>query len=199
MAKSKTKKEENIKEKVDSSEVEPKEEKAPVDGENEESIEASDKEVNVDESSKEEESKESSDNKIIEELKDRLLRNQAEFENFRRRNEKEKTEMYTSGAMSVIEKILPVLDNFERGLDSADDSPFAEGVKMIYKQLTNTLSEMGVEEINALGETFNPDLHNAVMHEESDEAGEQEITQVLQKGYKYHDQVVRFAMVKVAN
>lgn len=199
MAKSKTKKEENIKEKVDSSEVEPKEEKAPVDGENEESIEASDKEVNVDEASKEEESKESSDNKIIEELKDRLLRNQAEFENFRRRNEKEKTEMYTSGAMSVIEKILPVLDNFERGLDSADDSPFAEGVKMIYKQLTNTLSEMGVEEINALGETFNPDLHNAVMHEESDEAGEQEITQVLQKGYKYHDQVVRFAMVKVAN
>lgn len=199
MAKSKTKKEENIKEKVDSSEVEPKEEKTPVDGENEESIDASDKEVNVDEASKEEESKESSDNKIIEELKDRLLRNQAEFENFRRRNEKEKTEMYTSGAMSVIEKILPVLDNFERGLDSADDSPFAEGVKMIYKQLTNTLSEMGVEEINALGETFNPDLHNAVMHEESDEAGEQEITQVLQKGYKYHDQVVRFAMVKVAN
>lgn len=199
MAKAKTKKEENIKVKVEAGEVEPKEEETTVEEDNKEPSEASDKESSVDEDSKDEESKETSDSRIIEELKDRLLRNQAEFENFRRRNEKEKTEMYTSGAMSVIEKMLPVLDNFERGLDTADDSPFAEGVKMIYKQLTNTLSEMGVEEINALGETFNPDLHNAVMHEESDEAGEQEITQVLQKGYKYHDQVVRFAMVKVAN
>lgn len=135
----------------------------------------------------------------IADLKDKLLRNQAEFENFRRRNEKEKLEMYGSGAMKVIEKILPVVDNFERGLDTADDSPFAEGIKMIYKQLMTSLEELGVTEIEALGETFNPDLHNAVMHEESEEAGEQEITQVLQKGYKYHDSVVRFAMVKVAN
>ena len=135
----------------------------------------------------------------IEELQDKLLRSQAEFDNFRRRSEKEKSDMFGGGALSVLEKIVPVIDNFERGLESADDTAFAEGMRMIYKQLMTSLNEMGVSEIEALGETFDPDYHNAVMHEDNEEAGENEITQVLQKGYKYNDSIIRHSMVKVAN
>lgn len=154
---------------------------------------------------KDEKETEGSDNKKdkkdeeIASLKDQLLRAQAEFVNFRNRTDKEKTEMFGRGAVNVIEKILPVIDNFERGLMTADDSPFAEGIKMIYKQLMTALTDMGVSEIKALGETFDPEIHNAVMHEENPDAGESEITEELQKGYKYNDTVVRHSMVKVAN
>lgn len=148
---------------------------------------------------KDSDSKKDKRDEEIASLKDQLLRAQAEFVNFRNRTDKEKAEMFGRGAVNVIEKILPVIDNFERGLMTADDSPFAEGIKMIYKQLMTALTDMGVSEIKALGETFDPEIHNAVMHEENPDAGESEITEELQKGYKYNDTVVRHSMVKVAN
>lgn len=139
----------------------------------------------------------------IEDLQDRLKRQMAEFDNFRKRTEKEKTAMYEVGARDIIEKILPVLDNFERGLASVPEdvkgSSFAEGVEMIYKQFLKTLEEAGVEVIEAVGQQFDPDLHNAVMHVEDEAAGENEITQELQRGYKYRGSVVRYSMVQVAN
>ena len=133
------------------------------------------------------------------ELEDRVKRQMAEFENFRKRSEKEKTQMYDMGAKSVVEKILPVIDNFERGLAGAPDDAFAEGMQMIYKQITTAFEEMGVTEIEALGKEFDPELHNAVMHVDDDSYGENEVVEVLQKGYLYHDSVVRHSMVKVAN
>lgn len=136
----------------------------------------------------------------IEELTDRLQRSMAEFDNYRKRTEKEKAGMYVVGAREVIEKILPVVDNFERGLASAQEGdPFAEGIQMVYKQLMTALSDMGVTPIEAVGQVFNPDLHNAVMHVEDPEAGENVIVEELQKGYLYKDFVVRYSMVKVAN
>ena len=136
----------------------------------------------------------------IEELTDRLQRSRAEFDNYRKRTEKEKAGMYVVGAREVIEKILPVVDNFERGLASAQEGdPFAEGIQMVYKQLMTALSDMGVTPIEAVGQVFNPDLHNAVMHVEDPEAGENVIVEELQKGYLYKDFVVRYSMVKVAN
>ena len=139
----------------------------------------------------------------IEELTDRLTRQMAEFDNFRKRTEKEKSQMYEIGAKDIIEKILPVVDNFERGLGSMSDedkaTPFAEGMEKIYKQLMTTLEGIGVKPIEAVGQEFNPDFHNAVMHEENEEAGENIITEEFQKGYLYHDSVVRHSMVKVAN
>jgi len=138
----------------------------------------------------------------IKDLKDQLLRQMAEFDNFRKRTDKEKSTMYDAGATDVIAKILPVIDNFERGLsdvtDDTDDA-FKKGILMIYKQLLTVINDLGVKEIAAEGEKFNPDLHNAVMHEDDPDKGEQEIVQVLQKGYTFHDKVVRHAMVKVAN
>lgn len=139
----------------------------------------------------------------IEELQDRLKRQMAEFDNFRKRTEKEKSSMYEIGARDIIEKILPVLDNFERGLASVPEdlkgSSFAEGVEMIYKQFVKTLEDAGVEAIEALGQQFDPNLHNAVMHVDDDSFGENEISQELQKGYKYRKTVVRHSMVQVAN
>lgn len=139
----------------------------------------------------------------LEELKDRLTRQMAEFDNFRKRTEKEKAAMYEIGARDIIEKILPVLDNFERGLtavpEDAKGSAFAEGIEMIYKQLVKMLEDAGVEAIEALGQQFDPDLHNAVMHVEDDSFAENEITQELQKGYKYRGTVIRHSMVQVAN
>ncbi len=139
----------------------------------------------------------------IEELTDRLTRQMAEFDNFRKRTEKEKSQMYEIGAKDIIEKILPVVDNFERGLASMTEeektNPFAEGMEKIYKQLMTTLDGLGVKPIEAVGKEFNPDFHNAVMHEESEEAGENIITEEFQKGYMYRDSVVRHSMVKVAN
>ena len=139
----------------------------------------------------------------IEELTDRLTRQMAEFDNFRKRTEKEKSQMYEIGAKDIIEKILPVVDNFERGLASMTEeektNPFAEGMEKIYKQLMTTLDGLGVKPIEAVGKEFNPDFHNAVMHEESEEAGENIITEEFQKGYMYRESVVRHSMVKVAN
>ena len=139
----------------------------------------------------------------IEELTDRLTRQMAEFDNFRKRTEKEKSQMYEIGAKDIIEKILPVVDNFERGLGSMSEedkaAPFAEGMEKIYKQLMTTLDGIGVKPIEAVGQEFNPDFHNAVMHEESEDVGENIITEEFQKGYMYRDSVVRHSMVKVAN
>ena len=139
----------------------------------------------------------------IEELTDRVKRQMAEFDNFRKRTEKEKASMYEIGAREIIEKILPVVDNFERGLaavpEEEKDSPFADGMTKIYKQMMTVFEEMGVKAIDAVGEEFNPDYHNAVMHVEDEEAGENVVVEEFQKGYKYHDSVVRHSMVKVAN
>ena len=147
--------------------------------------------------------KKKKDNKLeqqIEDLTDRLKRNMAEFDNFRKRTEKEKSSMYIIGAKDIIEKILPVVDNFERGLAQATEGdPFAEGMEKIYKQLTTTLESLGVEPIEAVDKEFNPDLHNAVMHVEDESVGDNIIVEELQKGYTSKGFVVRHSMVKVAN
>ena len=147
--------------------------------------------------------KKKKDNKLeqqIEDLTDRLKRNMAEFDNFRKRTENEKSSMYIIGAKDIIEKILPVVDNFERGLAQATEGdPFAEGMEKIYKQLTTTLESLGVEPIEAVDKEFNPDLHNAVMHVEDESVGDNIIVEELQKGYTYKGFVVRHSMVKVAN
>lgn len=141
-----------------------------------------------------------SDNAVIEELNDRIKRQMAEFDNFRKRSEKEKSQMFDAGSKNVIEKILPVVDNFERGLaGAAEGDAFADGMKMIYKQLMTSLEAIGVTPIEAVGQEFNPEFHNAVMHVEDENAGENEIVEELQKGYMFHDSVVRHSMVKVAN
>lgn len=139
----------------------------------------------------------------IEELNDKYRRTMAEFDNFRKRTEKEKAAMYEIGAKDIIEKLLPVVDNFERGLATVSDedrsTPFADGMDKIYKQLLKMLEDTGVKEIEAEGKEFDPDLHNAVMHVDDDELGENVVVEVLQKGYTYRDSVVRHSMVKVAN
>lgn len=137
---------------------------------------------------------------LIEEMTDRLQRQMAEFENFRRRSEKEKSGMYDMGVRDAAEKLLPVIDNFERGLASAEEGDaFAEGMKMIYKQLMTMLADLGVEPMDAVGKEFDPNLHNAVMHIDDDSLGENTVAEELQKGYLYKGHVVRHSMVKVAN
>lgn len=140
---------------------------------------------------------------LIEELTDKYKRTFAEFDNFRKRSEKEKSSMYEIGAKDIIEKILPVVDNFERGFSAISEeekaTPFAEGMDKIYKQLLKTLEDAGVKEIEAEGKEFDPNLHNAVMHIEDDSLSENVVAEVLQKGYTYRDTVVRHSMVKVAN
>ena len=147
--------------------------------------------------------KKKKDNKLeqqVEDLTDRLKRSMAEFDNFRKRTEKEKSSMYIIGAKEIIEKILPVVDNFERGLAQApENDPFAEGMEKIYKQLTSTLEGLGVEPIEAVGKEFNPDVHNAVMHVEDESVEDNMVVEELQKGYTYKGFVVRHSMVKVAN
>ena len=139
----------------------------------------------------------------IEELKDKLTRQMAEFDNFRKRTEKEKSAMYEIGAKDIIEKILPVVDNFERGLgavtEEQKEDSFVAGMEMIYKQIMTTLDSVGVKAIEAVGNEFDPDFHNAVMHVEDEEVGENIVVEEFQKGYKYRDTVVRHSMVKVAN
>ena len=138
--------------------------------------------------------------KKIADLTDRLQRQMAEFENFRRRSDKEKAGMYDMGAADVITKVLDVVDNFERGLKDFDETdPFADGMNKIYRQLTKVLDDLGVKEIEAEGKEFDPNLHNAVMHEENPEVGESTITAVFQKGYTYKESVIRHSMVRVAN
>lgn len=145
------------------------------------------------------EKKDKKDEKI-EELTDRLTRQMAEFDNYRKRTEKEKAANYIVGARDVIEKLLPIVDNFERGLAGADLSdPFADGMNKIYKQLMTMLSELGVSPIEAVGNEFDPNIHNAVMHIDDEELGENVVAEEFLKGYKFKDQVVRHSMVKVAN
>lgn len=137
---------------------------------------------------------------LIEELSDKVKRQLAEFENFRNRTEREKSAMFEMGAKSVLEKILPVVDNFERGFTGVapeGEDAFVKGMEQVYKQLTTTLSDLGVTPIEALGCEFDPNLHNAVMQEESEEYGSGVICKELQKGYKYKDTVIRHSMVSV--
>ena len=137
----------------------------------------------------------------IEELNDRLKRQMAEFENFRKRTEKEKTQMFDMGAKTIIEKILPVVDNFERGLatvsEDQKDDPFITGMDKIYKQMMAELDAVGVKPIDCIGQEFDPDFHNAVMQVENDELESGTVAQELQKGYMYKDTVVRHSMVSV--
>lgn len=139
----------------------------------------------------------------IEELNDRLMRNLAEFENFRNRSEKEKSAMFEIGAKSVIEKVLPVVDNLERGFDGLSEeekeSPFVKGIDAVYKQMLTALEELGVTPIEAVGQEFDPNLHNAVMHDEDDSENSNVVVEEFQKGYMYKDSVVRHSMVKVLN
>ncbi len=145
--------------------------------------------------------KDKKDEKIAE-LNDRLMRQMAEFDNFRKRTEKEKQQMYGIGASEVVEKLLPVVDNFERGLaamtEEEKETSFAQGIEMIYKQLMTVLEDLGVASIEAVGVEFNPDFHNAVMQAPSEEYASGVITQELQKGYLYKEKVVRHSMVIVA-
>ncbi|MBD5136306.1 MAG: nucleotide exchange factor GrpE [Lachnospiraceae bacterium] len=140
---------------------------------------------------------------IIEELTDKYKRTFAEFDNFRKRSEKEKSAMYEIGAKDMVERILPIVDNFERGLATVPDEdkklPFVDGMDKIYKQLMKALEEAGVKPIEAVGKEFDPEYHNAVIHVEDEAFGENIIAEELQKGYMYRDTVVRHSMVKVAN
>lgn len=139
----------------------------------------------------------------IEELTDKVARQMAEFDNFRKRTEREKSQMYEVGAKDIIEKILPVVDSFERGFAAAGEDkkedPFVEGMDKVYKQLVTTLEEAGVKAIEAVGQPFDPEFHNAVMHIEDESLGENVVAEEFQKGYMYRDSVVRHSMVKVAN
>ncbi len=146
--------------------------------------------------------KKNKDKEKITELEDRVMRQMAEFENFRRRTEKEKQSMFETGAKSVIEKILPIIDNFERGLSTVSEAEketgFANGMNMIYKQLLTELENIGVKPIAAVGQEFDPNLHNAVMQVASEEYESGVVAQELMKGYTYRDTVVRYSMVAVA-
>lgn len=179
----------------------------------EETAEAEDKEPSDEEDKEEEDAekkgifgkknkKDKKDEKI-EELTDKLVRQMAEFDNYRKRTDKEKSQMYEVGARDIIEKILPVVDNFERGLaavtEEEKDSPFVQGMDKIYKQMMSTLDEMGVKPIEAVGKEFDLNLHNAVMHIEDENYGENIVVDEFQKGYTYRDSVLRHSMVRVAN
>lgn len=149
-----------------------------------------------------EKKKDSKDEKI-DELNDKLRRSMAEFDNYRKRTDKEKSAMYEIGAKDVIEKILPIVDNFERGLNTipedAKGTAFAEGMEKIYKQFVKTLDDLGVKPIEAVGKPFDPNFHNAVMHVEDENLGENVVAAELQKGYTYKESIVRHSMVQVAN
>ena len=151
---------------------------------------------------KKKEKKDKKDEQIAD-LTDKLTRHMAEFDNYRKRTEKEKSAMYEIGAKDVVEKILPIVDNFERGLQSVPeekkDDPFVDGMDKIYKQMMSTLEGIGVKPIEAVGQEFDPNFHNAVMHVEDEELGENVVAEEFQKGYMYRDSVVRHSMVKVAN
>ena len=152
---------------------------------------------------KKKEKKDKKDEKI-EELNDRLMRQMAEFDNFRKRSEREKSQMFEIGAKDIVEKILPVIDNMERGLATVspellEADAFAQGMEKVYKHFMTVLEQAGVKPIEAVGTEFNPDFHNAVMHVEDEEVGENIVVEEFQKGYMYKESVVRHSMVKVAN
>ncbi|MDE6209638.1 MAG: nucleotide exchange factor GrpE [Lachnospiraceae bacterium] len=167
-------------------------------GENEESDENTEKAETSDEAPKKDKK-----DLLIEELNDKYMRTFAEFDNFRKRTEKEKAAMFEVGAKSIVEKILPIVDSFERGLatvsEEQKEEPFVSGMDKVYKQLMTTLEEAGVKPIEALNQEFNPDFHNAVMHIEDENIGENIVVEEFQKGYMYRENVVRHSMVKVAN
>ena len=154
-------------------------------------------------SKKEKKEKKDKKDEQIAELTDRLMRQMAEFDNFRKRTEREKAQMFEIGAKDIIEKILPVVDNFERGFAGLSEeelaTPFAQGMDKVYKQMISTLEAAGVKPIEAVGKEFDPNFHNAVMHEENEEFGENIVSEEFIKGYTYRDSVVRHSMVKVAN
>ena len=152
---------------------------------------------------KKKEKKDKKDEKI-EELNDRLMRQMAEFDNFRKRSEREKSQMFEIGAKDIVERILPVVDNMERGLatvspEELEANAFAQGMEKVYKQFMTVLEAAGVKPIEAVGNEFNPDFHNAVMHVEDESVGENIVVEEFQKGYMYRESVVRHSMVKVAN
>ena len=152
---------------------------------------------------KKKEKKDKKDEKI-EELNDRLMRQMAEFDNFRKRSEREKSQMFDLGAKDIVEKILPVIDNMERGLATVapevlENDAFAQGMEKVYKHFMTVLEQAGVKPIEAVGNEFNPDFHNAVMHVEDEAVGENIVVEEFQKGYMYKESVVRHSMVKVAN
>ncbi len=186
-------KEKEIAEETAETTAETTEGEAPGDNEAVEATEAEGGEENVKDKNKEK----------IDELEDKVKRQLAEFENFRKRTEKEKATMFEAGAKSVIEKILPVIDNFERGLATTKEedktNPHVEGMNMIYKQLMTELDKLEVKPIEAVGQEFNPDFHNAIMQVESDEYESGIIAQELLKGYTYRDSVIRHSMVAVVS
>ena len=168
---------------------------------NESSEESSKEEKENKKAFKKKEKKKDKRDEQIEQLTDRVTRQMAEFENFRRRTDQEKAQMFGNGQKAIVEKILPVVDNFERGLATVEEGadPFSDGMLMIYKQLLTTLEEAGVKPIEAVGQEFNPEFHNAVMHVDDEEVGENIVVEEFQKGYMMNDSVVRHSMVKVAN
>ena len=199
---------EEVKEEVQQEEV--KEEKQQEEVQQEETVEQADKEETKEKKKTEKsekavkkKAKKDKKDEKIEELNDRLMRNLAEFENFRNRSEKEKSAMFEIGAKSVVEKMLPVVDNLERGFDGLSDeekeTPFAKGIEAVYKQLLTGLEEIGVTPIEAVGKEFDPNFHNAVMHDEDDSDASNQVIEEFQKGYMYKDSVVRHSMVKVLN
>lgn len=160
-------------------------------------------ETKTSEASESKEAKKDPKDLKIAELTDRVQRQMAEFDNFRKRTEKEKSAMFEMGASDIIKKLLPVIDNFERGFKSVSDeeleTPFAKGMDMVYKQFLKLLEDADVKPIEAVGNEFNPDLHNAVMHVDDESVGENIIIEEFEKGYTYRDSVIRHSMVKVAN
>ena len=205
------------KETIDNETAENKAEEIEIEGADEESTQAAEeaKDTDVNEAKSEDNASADADEKKglfkkkkkdkkdeqIEELNDRLKRQMAEFENFRKRSEKEKSQMFDMGAKTIVEKILPVIDNFERGLaavpDDKKDDPFITGMDKVYKQMLTELDAAGVKPIECVGQEFDPDFHNAVMQVENDELESGTVAQELQKGYMYKDSVVRHSMVSV--
>lgn len=205
------------KETIDNETAENKAEEIEIEGADEESTQAAEKakDTDVNEAKSEDDASADADEKKglfkkkkkdkkdeqIEELNDRLKRQMAEFENFRKRSEKEKSQMFDMGAKTIVEKILPVIDNFERGLaavpDDKKDDPFITGMDKVYKQMLTELDAAGVKPIECVGQEFDPDFHNAVMQVENDELESGIVAQELQKGYMYKDSVVRHSMVSV--
>ena len=191
--------EETVEETVEVENNEEAEETAEDVAETEEGEEASEKKGFF----KKKEKKDKKDEKI-EELNDRLIRQMAEFDNFRKRSEREKSQMFDFGAKDIVEKILPVIDNMERGLATVapevlENDAFVQGMEKVYKHFMTVLEGAGVKPIEAVGNEFNPDFHNAVMHVEDEEVGENIVVEEFQKGYMYKESVVRHSMVKVAN
>lgn len=201
---------ETVAEETDSSDVGPEEtsEQETPEGEDVSAEETSTEEAETSKEATEEKKgffkkKKDKKDEQIEELNDKLKRQMAEFDNFRKRTEKEKTQMYDMGAKSIVEKFLPVIDNFERGLaavpEEKKEDAFVTGMDKVYKQMLTELESIGVKPIEAVGQEFNPDFHNAVMQVESEEYESGVVAQELQKGYTYKDSVVRHSMVAVVS